>query len=89
MTCRPSDLPAHIAVDISVLVDEASQIKLSDISVPNGVTFTADLETVIATVSAAREEEPEETPEESSEAADISSIEVEKKGKAEEESEKE
>lgn len=85
VTCRPSDLPAHITVDLSVLVDEESQIKVQDLSVPEGVTLSAEVETVIATVSAVREEEPEEAPE----AVDMDAVAVEEKGKEEAEAETE
>jgi len=84
VTCRPSDLPAHIEVDISVLVDEDSQIKVSDLMIPKGVTLSADPDMVIAAVSAAREEEPETTE---AAAVDMSAIEVEAKGKKEDEEE--
>jgi large subunit ribosomal protein L25 len=73
VTCRPSALPSHVTVDISVLVDEESQIKVSDLSIPEGVTVETDPEQVVAMVSAAREEEPEEAPE----APDMDAIEVE------------
>lgn len=73
VTCRPSALPSHITVDISVLVDEDAQIKVSDLTIPEGVTIEADPEQVVAMVSAAREEEPEEAPE----APDMDAIEVE------------
>lgn len=83
VTCRPSDLPSHIDVDISVLVDGDSQIHVSDLVVPAGVTVENDPTEIVANVSAAREEEPEEPVE----AVDMASIEVEEKGKKEEEEE--
>lgn len=73
VTCRPSALPSHITVDISVLVDEDAQIKVSDLTIPEGVTVEADPEQVVAMVSAAREEESEEAPE----APDMDAIAVE------------
>ncbi len=81
VTCRPSNLPSHIDVDISVLVDNEAQIKVSDLVIPKDVTVETDPELVVASVSAAREEEPEEavTP------VDMSAIEVEAKGKGEQE----
>lgn len=78
VTCRPSDLPSHIDVDISVLADEEAQIKVSDLTIPDRVTISADPELIVASVSAAREEEPEETAE-----IDMDAIEVEAKGKEE------
>lgn len=80
ITCRPGDLPSHIDVDISVLVDGDSQIKVSDLTIPKGVTVEADPEWVVATVSAAREEEPETAE---AAAVDMTAVEVEAKGKEE------
>lgn len=80
VTCRPSDLPSHIDIDVSVLVDEESAIHVKDLPAIDGVTFEADPEAIVANVSAAREEESDEA----SEAPDMSAIEVEKKGKDEE-----
>lgn len=79
ITCRPSNLPSHIDVDVSVITDSDSQITVADIKVPDGVTINTDPETVVANVSEAREEEPEEVPE----AVDMDAIEVEQKGKEE------
>jgi len=84
VTCRPSNLPSHIDVDVTSLVDEESQILVSDLVVGEGVTIEADPETPVATVSAAREEEPEET--EVAE-VDMEAVEVEQKGKGEDEDE--
>jgi len=79
VTCRPSNLPSHIDVDISVLVDEDAQIKVSDLVIPADVVVETDPELVVASVSAAREEEPEEV----AAPIDMSAIEVEAKGKGE------
>jgi len=79
----PKDLPHEIIVDISSLVDFDSQIHASDLVLPSGVALVTGPEEVIALVQAANEEEPEEP----AEAVDIASIEVEKKGKKEEEPE--
>lgn len=78
VTCRPSVLPSHIDVDVSVLVDEESQIRVSDLVVPEGVKIENDPEDIVVNVAAAREEEPEET--EAGE-VDMDAIEVEEKGK--------
>ncbi len=75
----PKDLPHEIIVDISSLVDFDSQIHASDIVLPSGVTLIAEDDEVIALVQA-----PNEESDEPAEAVDISSIEVEKKGKKEE-----
>ncbi len=75
----PKDLPHEIEVDISRIVDFDSQIIAQDIKLPEGVSLVEDPEEVVALFSEAKEEEEEEQP------ADISEIEVEKKGKKEEE----
>ena len=75
----PKDLPHSISVDISALSDLDAQILVSDIKLPVGVTLVTDPEEVVAAISVA-EEEKEEVP-----AVDLSAIEVEKKGKKEEE----
>ena len=74
----PKDLPHDIKIDISALVDLDSQILAQDIVLPAGVTLITESEEVVAAISVA-EEEKEETS-----SADLSSIEVEKKGKKEE-----
>lgn len=78
VTCLPRALPSHIEVDVTVLVDEDSHILVQDLKVPEGVKIEDEAEQVVASVSAAREEEPEEVPEE----VDMDAIEVEEKGKA-------
>lgn len=74
----PKDLPHEIEVDLSVLENLDDQIRVSDIKVPGGVTIKTDEEEVIAVIAPMQEEKVGE-----SETADISSIEVEKKGKKE------
>jgi large subunit ribosomal protein L25 len=75
----PANLPQHIEVDLGVLVDAESQILIKDLKLPEGVSAIAESEEVVVSVTEAREEELE-TP---SEAPDMASIEVEKKGKSE------
>lgn len=76
----PADLPHEITVDVSSLATLESQILVSDLALPRGVTVLTHGEEVVASIAAAREEEKEEaTP------VDLSAIEVEKKGKKEEE----
>lgn len=75
----PKDLPHELVVDMSVLVDGESRITVGDIKLPAGVTTEVDPEEVVASVTEAGEEVVEEEA-----PADLSSIEVEKKGKAEE-----
>jgi large subunit ribosomal protein L25 len=76
----PKDLPHQIEIDVSGLSEIDAQIHLSDVKLPAGVTSLADPEEVVALVSAATEE-----PEEPVEAIDMNTIEVEEKGKKEEE----
>lgn len=75
----PKDLPHDIKVDISALSTLDSQILASDIPLPAGVTLLAEPEEVVAAISVAEEEKEPAGP------ADISAIEVEKKGKKEDE----
>lgn len=76
----PKDLPQNIQVDISKLVDADSNISVKDLVAPKGVTFTAKADEIVAAIAVAKEEK-EEVP------VDLSAIEVEKKGKKEEEGE--
>ena len=78
--CRPRAIPDAINVDVSGLnVQEV--LHVSDIEIPEGVTFLTPPETVVATVSVVREEPAEEsTPEE-----DVSEPEVITKGKKDDE----
>jgi large subunit ribosomal protein L25 len=78
----PKDLPHDIEVSLSGLVGFDSRIKVADLKLPAGVVAITDAEEVIALVGAAGEEVAEtDTP------IDLSAIEVEKKGKKEEDSE--
>jgi len=78
----PKDLPHNIKVDVSVLINFGDQILAEDIILPKGVTLLANPKEVVATISAPREEKEEEVA-----PADLSTIEVEKKGKEEEKKE--
>jgi large subunit ribosomal protein L25 len=75
----PKDLPSHIIIDISVFKNIGDQILAKDLRLPSGVSLTDNSEEVVALVS-----EPKEEKEEESAPVDLSSIEVEKKGKEEE-----
>lgn len=80
---EPSKLPQQFTVDIAALATLESVIKVGDIKLPAGVElYHVTPEDVIASVTAAKEE-VEEAPAE----VDLSSIEVEEKGKKEEEGE--
>lgn len=76
----PKDVPHMIEVDLSKLVTLEDQILVSDLKLGSGVTAIPGAEEVIAALAAQVEESLESTP------VDISAIEVEKKGKKEEES---
>lgn len=74
----PKDLPHEIAVDVSSLAELDSQIHARDIKLPAGVELVTDENEVVAAVAEQRaEEEVVAAP------ADLSAIEVEKKGKKE------
>lgn len=79
VTCRPSVLPAEIEVDLSVFVDESVTVTVADLNVPEGVTVNTDAEAAVASVAAAREEEPETV--EGGDGVDMDAVEVEAKGK--------
>jgi large subunit ribosomal protein L25 len=78
----PMNLPHTIEVDISPLVAVGNKIHVRDLILPAGVTLEADPEDVVALIQEVVEEKEEEVA-----PADIASIEVEKKGKEEEEGE--
>lgn len=73
----PMNLPHDISVDLSRLATIDDRIYVKDITLPVGVDLVTDADEVIALAQAVVEEK-EAAP------ADISSIEVEKKGKVEE-----
>lgn len=78
----PKDLPPHIVIDISNLVNVNDQIIVSDISLPHGVTTLLNIEDII--VMAAPQEE-----EVTQDVRDISQIEVAERGKKEDSSSEE
>ena len=77
VTCVPSDLPQHITVHTSSLVDFDARILVKDLSIPKGVTIENDPEDVVVLVQPVEEESGDAT------VLDMSAIEVEKKGKTE------
>jgi large subunit ribosomal protein L25 len=77
----PKDLPHDIKVDVSSLIGLDSQITVADLNIPAGVTVLVDGSEVVALTSEPEEEPAEEAP------IDISDIEVEQKGKKDEEGE--
>lgn len=76
----PRNLPHNLEIDISVLTGMDSQILASDVKLSNGVTLITPAEEVVASISESGEEVKEEDA-----VVDLSSIEVEEKGKKEEE----
>lgn len=76
----PMNLPHDIKVDISALKALGDKIHASDLILPKDITLVTPSEEVVALV----QEVVEEKEEEAEAPADISSIEVEKKGKEEE-----
>lgn len=78
----PKDLPHEIMVDISTLVDFDSHITVAQVQAPAGVTILNDAEEMIVVAAEAKEEVEEPVAQ-----IDMDSIEVEAKGKKEEEGE--
>ena len=76
----PKNLPHSISVDISSLRAIGDQIHVRDFSLPEGVISITDVNEVVALIAAMKSEKEEESA-----PIDLSSIEVEKKGKKEEE----
>lgn len=77
----PKDLPHKLEADISILVAFNSVLTAKDIKLPAGVTLKVKPEEVVASVYEPKEEVVDAAP------VDLSTIEVEKKGKAEVEGE--
>ncbi len=78
--CLPQDLPSHITVNVSAFSEIGASIHVKDLALPAGVVAELDPEEVVAVINAVAEE-TEEAPE----AVDMAAIEVEQKGKKEEE----
>ena len=78
---QPESLPHNFVIDISPLETLDSQILASSIVLPKGITLVTLGTDVVAAVAVAKDE-PVEAP-----VMDLSSIEVEKKGKKDEEEE--
>lgn len=76
---QPENLPHNFTIDISALDTLDSQILASSIVLQKGITLVTHGTDVVAAIAVAKEE-PVEAP-----VMDLSSIEVEKKGKKEEE----
>jgi len=76
----PQNIPHSISVDIGTLTEVDSQILAKDIKLPSGVELLEEEDSVVALAEEQKEEVEEQTA-----PVDLSSIEVEKKGKKEEE----
>lgn len=76
---QPENLPHNFVIDISPLEALDSQILAESIVLPKGITLVTNGTDVVAAIAVAKEE-PIEAP-----VMDLSAIEVEKKGKKEEE----
>ncbi len=78
----PKDLPHSIEIDVTIIATLEDVIHVKDIVLPKGVTMITGGDDVVALVAAAKEEVEEVV-------VDLTAIEVEKKGKKEEEGEEE
>lgn len=78
VSADPMNLPPGISVDLSVLAALGDRIHARDLKLPAGVELAIEPEEVIALVQEVVEEKAEEAA-----PADLSAIEVEKKGKEE------
>ena len=79
VTALPADMPHSLQADISKLVTLEDNIFASDIVLPKGVILAGVSDEVVAAITEVHEEKEAEP------ALDLSAIEVEKKGKKEEE----
>lgn len=77
----PADLPHSIDIDISVLANVGDQIHVKDVTLPKGVALNGVEEDEVIALIQEVQEEKEEAPV----AIDMDAIEVEQKGKGEEE----
>jgi len=75
----PKDLPHNVSIDLSVLVALDDQIHVKNLILPKGVKMITNEDEVVALIAPIKEEVIDEAP------VDLSAIEVEKKGKKEEE----
>lgn len=85
VTCLPKDLVSEITVDLSALKTFDDAIRVKDLVVPAGITIETDSEQTLAKVIPPLSEEELKAMEEVIAPVDLSAIEVEKKGKTDEE----
>lgn len=62
VSCQAADLPAHIEVDLSLLVAVETKLHVSDIKAPKGVKITEASDEVVAVAEAVKEEPVEAEP---------------------------
>ncbi|MFZ4500261.1 MAG: 50S ribosomal protein L25 [Minisyncoccia bacterium] len=77
VSALPGDLPHTLEVDVSGLATLEDHIKASDVKLPKGVTLVTEPEEMVALIAAFVEEKEEPV-------LDVNAIEVEAKGKKEE-----
>lgn len=85
ITCLPKYLVTSVQVDLSALKTFDDAIHVKDLKFPEGIVATEDGEAVVAKVSSPLTEEELKAMEESTVPASLEQIEVEKKGKKDEE----
>lgn len=71
----PKDLPHNLSVDVTPIIDFDVHVTAGQITLPSGVILITKPEEIIAMVARPKEEKEEEAP------IDLTTIEVEKKGK--------
>lgn len=72
----PKDLPHELSADVSGIIDFHTHVTAGDMTMPEGVVLITKPEEIVAMVAAPKEEKEEESA-----PIDLSTIEVEKKGK--------
>lgn len=84
VTCLPKDLVSEIEVDLSGLATFDDAVRVKDITLPAGIVIDNDPEQIVAKVTPPLTEDELKAMEEPV-AVDLTAIEVEKKGKKEDE----
>lgn len=82
VTCRPSNLPSHLDVDLAQLAAVDDKIHVSDITAPEGVMIDTTGDDVVALAVGTRDMSADEVEAPS---VDMSTVAVEEKGKVESE----
>ncbi len=85
--CLPQDLVHELSVDLASLENFDDALRVADLKVPAGIEITSDPEEMIVTVKAPRTEEEIAADETVTAEVKVEDVEVEKKGKKEEEGE--